>query len=75
MSLTKAQIENAIRKKFNFSEDDFRLSKAEGSWYWSGDKVNHFDECCTFNTTLTSITLAQWIDNFEFDYKNFADLI
>jgi hypothetical protein len=70
MPITKIQIENAIRKKMNFSKDDFRLSKAEGSWYWSGSKVADFDECCTFNTTLDTISLEQWVKNFEFDYKH-----
>ena len=66
--LTKAQIEKAIRIKFDFSDEDFWLSKAEGSWYWGGDKVVDFEESCTFNTRLSDLTLEQWVKSFEFDY-------
>jgi hypothetical protein len=70
MPLTKTTIEKAIRKEFNFSESDFCLSKASGTWYWSGDKVVDFEEACTFNVSLNQISLKQWVDSFKFDFVN-----
>lgn len=62
--MNKLTVEKAIRKRFNLSETEFYLSKAEGSWYFVGTATENFQEACAFAVSINQYSLDMWIEIF-----------
>lgn len=65
-SVTKQQIEQAVRKKHHLTEKDVRLVKFGGYWWWEGSAVTHAMQNNTCTPNLDDKTLERWISDFEF---------
>lgn len=64
-SLTKKQIEKAVREKHNLSPADIRLEKFAGYWWWGGDIVTQEMQSNTYVMALDDKSLDQWVAIFE----------
>lgn len=69
-SLSKQQIEKAVREKHGLSKDCIRLAKHGGYWWWEGAIVPETAQNNTCTTTLDGQTLHRWVADFEFRILN-----
>ena len=65
-SLTRSQIEKAVREKHGLSKDDIYLSKVGDYWWWEGNATHSAESTLTCIRTLDELSLERWIKDFEY---------